>query len=45
MDTYAVGQYGDLTVVIKITNAPAYYVIAVCNSEAQAIAIAAALNG
>lgn len=45
MITYAYAGYGDLTAVIRINSSgPSYVIIAVCTSEADAIAIVTALN-
>lgn len=46
MDTYVKAHYEPgRYAVIKVTSAPDYFVVAVCGVEADAIAIAAALNG
>lgn len=45
MITYAVAGYGDRFAVIKVNSSgPSYAIIAVCTSESDATAIAAALN-
>jgi hypothetical protein len=44
MDTYITAHFFDQYVVIKVTSAPEYYVVAVCGSYTDAAAIAAALN-
>lgn len=44
MDTYVTAHFFDQYVVVKITSAPEYYIVAVCASLTDAAAIAAALN-